>query len=57
MLRVLKLLMTSLGTPLPVSMVPRKLAELPIPLSFQNWTGKKQNMPVAWKVRLTSSTN
>jgi hypothetical protein len=30
MLRELKLLMTSLGTPLPVNMVVKKLAELPI---------------------------
>jgi hypothetical protein len=30
MLRELKLLMTSFGTPLPVSMVVKKLAELPI---------------------------
>jgi hypothetical protein len=29
-LRELKLLMTSLGTPLPVNMVVKKLAELPI---------------------------
>ena len=75
-LKELKLLMTSLGTPLPVNMVVKKLAELPIlrramsvhpsssagilsayPLSFQYCTGKKQNMPVACMVLLTSSTN
>ena len=56
-LKELKLLMTSLGTPLVVNMVDRKLAALPIPLSLRYWMGKKQKIPVAWKVRRTSSTN
>jgi hypothetical protein len=38
-------------------MVDRKLAAEPIPLSLRYWIGKKQKMPVAWKVRRTSSTN
>lgn len=56
-LRELKLLMTSFGTPFVVNMVDKKLAALPSPLSLMYWMGKKQKIPVAWNVRRTSSTN
>lgn len=57
MLKELKFPITSLGTPLVVIIVDKKLAALPIPLSLIYWIGKKQKIPVAWKVRRTSSTN
>jgi len=55
MMSVLKLLITSLGTPFEVNMVLRVLAVFPRPLSFRFWMGKKRKIPHAWKVRRTSS--